>query len=93
MGDIDGKFHFIRRAILDYLLFDFQSEEYKNKYIDFTWRKLYFGLAWLVYLSIVRAFLKYDFQKCEKYIIPIYICMDVNPYFHFLGLSTHEDIQ
>ncbi|SCM06519.1 conserved Plasmodium protein, unknown function [Plasmodium chabaudi adami] len=66
MGDIDGKFHFIRRAILDYLLFDFQSEEYKNKYIDFTWRKLYFGLAWFIHTRghpiVITPFEKIQFQ-------------------------------
>ncbi|KJP89661.1 hypothetical protein AK88_00619 [Plasmodium fragile] len=49
MGDIDGKFHFIRRKILEYLLFDFKSEEFEQKYIHFTWRKLYLGLAWFIH--------------------------------------------
>ncbi|CAI7720167.1 conserved Plasmodium protein, unknown function [Plasmodium vivax] len=49
MGDIDGKFHFIRRKILDYLLFDFKPEEFEQKYINFTWRKLYLGLAWFIH--------------------------------------------
>ncbi|CAA9987928.1 conserved Plasmodium protein, unknown function [Plasmodium knowlesi strain H] len=49
MGDIDGKFHFIRRKILDYLLFDFKTEEFEQKYIHFTWRKLYLGLAWFIH--------------------------------------------
>ncbi|GAW80687.1 fusion protein [Plasmodium gonderi] len=49
MGDIDGKFHFIRRKILDFLLFDFKSAEYEHKYLNFTWRKLYFGLAWFIH--------------------------------------------
>ncbi|KOB87401.1 hypothetical protein PFDG_03509 [Plasmodium falciparum Dd2] len=46
MGDIDAKFHFIRRNILDYLMFDFKTPEFENKYINFTWRKLYLGIAW-----------------------------------------------
>ncbi|GAB66200.1 fusion protein, partial [Plasmodium cynomolgi strain B] len=49
MGDIDCKFHFIRRKILDYLLFDFKPEEFDQKYVNFTWRKLYLGLAWFIH--------------------------------------------
>ncbi|SCN12300.1 conserved Plasmodium protein, unknown function [Plasmodium malariae] len=49
MGDIDAKFHFIRRKILDYLMLDFKSEEYENKYIDFTFRKLFLGLGWFIH--------------------------------------------
>ncbi|VWU49498.1 conserved protein, unknown function [Hepatocystis sp. ex Piliocolobus tephrosceles] len=49
MGDIDAKYHFIRRKILDYLLFDFESEKYDDKYINFTWRKLYLGLSWFIH--------------------------------------------
>ncbi|SOV73939.1 conserved Plasmodium protein, unknown function [Plasmodium sp. gorilla clade G3] len=49
MGDIDAKFHFIRRNILDYLMFDFKTPEFENKYINFTWRKLYLGIAWFIH--------------------------------------------
>ncbi|SCP04255.1 conserved Plasmodium protein, unknown function [Plasmodium ovale] len=67
MGDIDGKFHFIRRKILDYLSFDFKSDEFENKYVNFTWRKLYLGLAWFIHTRghpiIVTPFDKIQFHS------------------------------
>ncbi|CRG99794.1 conserved Plasmodium protein, unknown function [Plasmodium relictum] len=96
MGDIDAKYHFIRRKILDYLLFDFKTSEYDNKYINFTWRKLYLGIAWFIHTRGHPIVIS-PFEKIQFDVFSMDFCKPEEIQGLFLGYliiqaQTHEKI-